>query len=677
MATESESERSPHSFVSSPNKRRKTLTLDPPPSSPPPKSCKGKSMIEDEPPAAELESERCGICLSESGRSVRGRIDSCDHYFCFVCVMEWSRVESRCPLCKRRFSTIRRPAKEGVFPSERLLNVPVYHNFGNSTIGPPDLYSEIQCSMCESKSDDSLLLLCDLCDSAAHTYCVGLGATVPEGDWFCQDCTLLRDEHAKCEIDANCDGTTSPQNSSKMPSVEARVSIFDVVREPQITQRERPTTSYSHGRQLKSPDVLDEEVSVADNITGRDSVMQPIVDRSPTLIGARTLSHCRNVQSRIQALRQNWNAFRSGSLRFSSSSVDGCKVELSGRSGQPHSSSCLSQQLTAQKGSSCNRVPSKGSRDIDKAWKMMDAARSIGRGIVRTNPLGRDCERASIAHQASQHQQRKVNAQKEGFNTSSMLLTTSKQLGLKDSGTIRSDKHQQHCCLVNEDCEYRFPMCKTENHKWVGMKGFCCTLGAFPTTSPGDHKLPSSEVQTSFHVGIDHGNGGNLSRENFLGDLSNASNGNDRSACLNSPVRSVPISSSASSSYSADAKVAKRKSCADSKARKADNAKSEIQSLVKLNLKLLSGAQKLEVDAFKEIARLATHSILAACGLERLKPGVPSFQCSVCCHVDGIQQVRRSKMMRGSCRECFFVFVKDVVNAIMNEKIDVCGKVSC
>ncbi|KAK3006400.1 hypothetical protein RJ639_016638 [Escallonia herrerae] len=647
-------------------------------------------------PAAELDSERCGICLSEGGRSVRGRIDSCNHYFCFVCVMEWSRVESRCPLCKRRFSTIRRPAKEGVFPSERLVNVPVrdqlqydwlvriwhvpgssnrlweaiacigqdvdavYHNFGNSTIGPPDLYSDIQCSMCESKSDDSLLLLCDLCDSAAHTYCVGLGATVPEGDWFCQDCTLLRDEHAKCEIDANCDGTTSPQNSSKMPSVEAHVSIFDVVREPRITQRERPTTSYSHGRQLKSPDVLDEEVSVADNITGRDSVMQPIVEHSPTLFGARTLSHCRNLM--------------------------GCKVKLSGRSGQPHSSSCLSQQLTAQKGSSCNRVPSKGSRDIDKAWKMMDAARSIGRGIVRTNPLGRDCERASIAHQASQHQQRKVNAQKEGFNTSSMLLTTSKQLGLNDSGTIGSEKHQQHCGLVKEDCEYRFPMCKKENHKWVGRKGFCCTLGAFPTTSPGDHKLPSSKVQTSFHVGIDHGNGGNLSRENFLGDLSN---GNDRSACLNSPVRSVPISSSASSSYGAEAKVAKRKNCADSKARRADNAKSEIQSLAYNShcaivfMVDLSGcaldlhASIIEVDAFKEIARLATHSILAACGLERLKPGVPSFQCSVCCHVDGIQQVRRSTMMRGSCRECFFVFVKDVVNAIMNEKIDVCGKVPC
>ncbi|GAB4855625.1 hypothetical protein Ancab_024246 [Ancistrocladus abbreviatus] len=29
---------------------------------------------------------------------------------------------------------------------------------------------------------------CDLCDSPAHTYCVGLGWEVPEGNWYCEDC---------------------------------------------------------------------------------------------------------------------------------------------------------------------------------------------------------------------------------------------------------------------------------------------------------------------------------------------------------------------------------------------------------------------------------------------------------------------------------------------------------
>ncbi|KAG5530695.1 hypothetical protein RHGRI_025616 [Rhododendron griersonianum] len=61
------------------------------------------------------------------------------------------------------------------------------------------------------------------------------------------------------------------------------------------------------------------------------------------------------------------------------------------------------------------------------------------------------------------------------------------------------------------------------------------------------------------------------------------------------------------------------------------------------------------VDAFKEIARLSTHSTLAACGLERPKPGVCSFQSSVCCHSNQVevQQLRRMSTVRpSSCREC-------------------------
>lgn len=108
-----------------PNKRVKTLTLNSP-ESPPSSSDKGKSKLEHS--DCEEEQECCGICLNESGDGttiIRGCIDSCDHYFCFVCIIEWSKVESKCPMCKRRFSTIRRPPKPPVFPSERVVNVPV------------------------------------------------------------------------------------------------------------------------------------------------------------------------------------------------------------------------------------------------------------------------------------------------------------------------------------------------------------------------------------------------------------------------------------------------------------------------------------------------------------------------------------------------------------------------
>ena len=49
----------------------------------------------------------CGICLSEEKKEIiRGLLDCCSHFFCFACIIEWSKVESKCPVCKRRFSTV-------------------------------------------------------------------------------------------------------------------------------------------------------------------------------------------------------------------------------------------------------------------------------------------------------------------------------------------------------------------------------------------------------------------------------------------------------------------------------------------------------------------------------------------------------------------------------------------
>lgn len=62
----------------------------------------------------------CGICLTEEGEE-RGKLDCCDHYFCFGCIMEWAKVESRCPACKQRFVTIVRPALRRVPRSQQCI----------------------------------------------------------------------------------------------------------------------------------------------------------------------------------------------------------------------------------------------------------------------------------------------------------------------------------------------------------------------------------------------------------------------------------------------------------------------------------------------------------------------------------------------------------------------------
>lgn len=46
----------------------------------------------------------CAICLGRLEN--KSFTDSCFHMFCFVCLMEWSKVKPECPLCKQTFKSI-------------------------------------------------------------------------------------------------------------------------------------------------------------------------------------------------------------------------------------------------------------------------------------------------------------------------------------------------------------------------------------------------------------------------------------------------------------------------------------------------------------------------------------------------------------------------------------------
>lgn len=157
------------------------------------KGRKGKEKVDDS--QLDMGKQVCGICLTEEHKdTVRGTLNSCFHYFCFTCIMEWSKVESRCPVCKQRFTTISKSARSitGIGLRESVIRVPrrdqVYRPSEEEMRGYLDPYENMVCMMCQQGGDDSLMLLCDICDSPAHTYCVGLGREVPEGNWYCEGC---------------------------------------------------------------------------------------------------------------------------------------------------------------------------------------------------------------------------------------------------------------------------------------------------------------------------------------------------------------------------------------------------------------------------------------------------------------------------------------------------------
>lgn len=48
----------------------------------------------------------CGVCLDPVKK--RGLLDSCEHIFCYSCVVKWTKRSSNCPHCKREVSMIKK-----------------------------------------------------------------------------------------------------------------------------------------------------------------------------------------------------------------------------------------------------------------------------------------------------------------------------------------------------------------------------------------------------------------------------------------------------------------------------------------------------------------------------------------------------------------------------------------
>lgn len=195
----------------------------------------------------------CGICLTEEGKNtIRGTLNCCSHYFCFACILEWSKVESRCPLCKQRFVTISKPTRcvKGFDLRNVVIQVPerdqVYQPSEEELRDFLNPYENVICTECHHGGDDDLMLLCDLCDSPAHTYCVGLGREVPEGNWYCDGCrpTALGSSHSQ-SLDLTPDQRPSGGASStyeNMAEIDLNVTI--------------PETPVSQGNAFLSPRYL-------------------------------------------------------------------------------------------------------------------------------------------------------------------------------------------------------------------------------------------------------------------------------------------------------------------------------------------------------------------------------------------------------------------------------------
>ncbi|KAI0512228.1 hypothetical protein KFK09_012866 [Dendrobium nobile] len=615
----------------------------------------------------------CGICFSDGGLAARGWIDSCDHYFCFVCIMEWAKVESRCPMCKQRFRFIRRPEVSGGI-AESALEIPVrdqvYHPLGNESSALYDLYAQASCRVCHGSNDDELLLLCDLCDSAFHTYCVGLGYTVPEDDWYCHDCTILREEHAKIDGDTN---DTDQDQGTVVLDQQQPASVFDILadeRSSTIEQQhfhDRTVSKSSTNIQMSFEGIMlhaEESDSSCSASQGTDMYLQ----RSGVGQTARTFQHSCNMQSRVQALRKNWTALQSGSLAFSSTldsngaTMSGVKQRTSRTnsdlSQQSKSSTLVDNERLTDSSTSSKISAISDSQDVEKAWKMMQRAKKhrLANSSLNSPRYNNSLNSAGAISASNGPVSHSLN-----FLIPKNKMATDKVVGCSTSGTCKQlltkAVHERH---KSTGFYQNFPdknsSILSQHGKRLGIKtlsvmqlGSCKTNRALTTECAGNVQEVSPVRLSKFH-------------EVKCTSLSSATCEAARKSSGVCCTKKLTLDGNETANgYTG-------RTSSKGYERSNNNVKSEIQSMVKLNLQRLSKGERLGTERFKEIARASTHSILAACGLEHSKSCARPFSNQVCRHTSQIQQLHQSTLMPGSCKECFHSFVRYVVKSFLLEK---------
>ena len=125
----------------------------------------------------------CSICLDTI--SLPCQLNCCIHVYDYQCIYEWcNKISNDCPLCKSRINQLIYTDENHV---EKHIDIADKIQIDPDT--PPNVLYAV-CLICGSDSDEQYLLLCDGCDRAYHTYCVGLDHTVPSGEWKCESCTV-------------------------------------------------------------------------------------------------------------------------------------------------------------------------------------------------------------------------------------------------------------------------------------------------------------------------------------------------------------------------------------------------------------------------------------------------------------------------------------------------------
>ncbi|XP_023578511.1 PHD and RING finger domain-containing protein 1 isoform X2 [Octodon degus] len=166
------------------------------------------------------DAESCPICLNVFRDQAVGTPETCAHYFCLDCIVEWSRNANSCPVDRAIFKCICIRAQ---FGGKILKKMPVENTRACEEEEEED---PTFCEVCGRSDREDRLLLCDGCDAGYHMECLDPPLQeVPVDEWFCPECATP--------------GTGSSADVAPVSEEEVSLLLADVV---PTTSRLRPRT---------------------------------------------------------------------------------------------------------------------------------------------------------------------------------------------------------------------------------------------------------------------------------------------------------------------------------------------------------------------------------------------------------------------------------------------------
>ncbi|XDV52589.1 hypothetical protein PO909_021306 [Leuciscus waleckii] len=253
--------------------------------------------------SSDEDSEKCPICLNSFHEQPVATPESCEHYFCLDCILEWSRNANSCPVDRIVFENIfLRKCHGGKVKKTIAVKKPVKPGEEQLEL---DL-DQTSCEVCGGRDREDRLLLCDGCDAGYHMECLTppLDA-VPVEEWFCPECIASNRTSGSEQI--------SEEESSSLPTTSrSRARPTRAIARTQQSERVRANVNRHRITQARTAAQLTPRYMMQS--TWLDETINAVVAGLSTAVYVRDLTPHSRTRRRRKTVRRRKTKSKSSAI---------------------------------------------------------------------------------------------------------------------------------------------------------------------------------------------------------------------------------------------------------------------------------------------------------------------------------------------------------------------------